>query len=73
MYPPLDDGNPDGFTLSPRFADALLQAMQPDAGVHHHALELVLPHKDAALRIVRIIACMDADALEPLDPETLPA
>ena len=38
--------------------------MQPDAGVHHHALQPVLAHQDAALGIVGIIAGMDADALK---------
>ena len=38
--------------------------MQPDAGVHHHALQSVLAHQDAALGIVGIVAGMDADALK---------
>ena len=38
--------------------------MEPDAGVHHHALQLVLAHQDAALGVVGIVAGMDADALE---------
>ena len=38
--------------------------MQPDTGIHHHALHLVLAHQDAALGIVGIVAGMDADALE---------
>ena len=38
--------------------------MQPDAGIHHHALHLVLAHQDAALGIIGVIAGMDADALE---------
>ena len=60
----LDYRDPYGFSLLLRLSDALYQAAQPDAGVHHHALQLVLPNEDAALRIVRIIACMNADALE---------
>ena len=42
--------------------------MQPDAGVHHHALLPVLAHQDAALGIVGIVAGMDADALETGNP-----
>ncbi len=49
------------FSASP---DAVHQTMQPDAGVHHHALHPVLAHQDAALGIVGIVAGMDADALE---------
>ena len=59
-----DDGNPDGFILLLRLIDFLHQPMKPDAGVHHHALQLVLAHQDAALGIVGIVAGMDADALE---------
>ena len=59
-----DDGNPDGFILLLRLIDFLHQPMKPDAGVHHHALQLVFAHQDAALGIVGIVACMDADALK---------
>ena len=38
--------------------------MEPDAGVHNHAFHTVLTHQDAALRIIGIIAGMDADALK---------
>ena len=59
-----DDGNPDGFILLLRLIDFLHQPMQPDAGIHYHALQLVLAHQDAALGIVGVVAGMDADALE---------
>ena len=62
--PSLDDGNPDTFPLILRCLDAIHQTMEPDAGVHHHTLYLVLAHQDAALGIVGIVAGMDADALE---------
>ena len=58
------DGNPDTFVSVAGRYHGVDESLQPDAGIHHHALELVLPHEDAALRVVRIIACMDADALE---------
>ena len=38
--------------------------MEPDAGVHNHAFYTVLTHQDAALRIIGIIAGMNADALK---------
>ncbi len=59
-----DDGNPDAFSLILSRLDAFLQSGEPDAGVHHHALHLVLAHQDAALGIVGIVAGMDTDALE---------
>ena len=62
--PSLDDGNPDTFPLILRCLDAVHQTMEPDAGVHHHTLYLVLAHQDAALGIVGIVAGMDADTLE---------
>ena len=58
------DGNPDTFVSVASHYHGVDEPLQPDARVHHHALKLVLPHEDAALRVVRIIACMDADALE---------
>ena len=64
MFLCLEDGNPDGFILFSRFADAFHQSMQPDAGIYHHTLHLVLTHQDAALGIVGVVAGMDADALE---------
>ena len=60
----LDDGNPDTFPLILSRLDALHQTMEPDTGVHHHTLQLILTHQDAALGIVGIVAGMDADALE---------
>ena len=60
----LEDGNPDGFILFSRFADAFHQSMQPDAGIHHHALHLVLAHQDAALGVFSLVAGMNTDALE---------
>ena len=62
--PKSDDGNPDAFSLILSRLDAFLQSGEPDAGVHHHALYLVLAHQDAALGIVGIVAGMDADTLE---------
>ena len=66
VYPAiyLDDGNPDGFLLLLRLHHQLHQPMKPDAGVHHHTLQLVLAHQDAALGIFGIVAGMDTDALE---------
>ena len=64
MFLCLEDGNPDGFILFSRFADAFHQSMQPDAGIYHHTLHLVLTHQDAALGIIGVVAGMDADALE---------
>mgnify|MGYP007123730732 CR=1 FL=1 len=64
MFLCLEDSNPDGFILFSRFADAFHQAMQPDTGIHHHTLHLVLAHQDAALGIIGVVAGMDADALE---------
>ena len=64
MTPYLLDGYPDTFVSVASRYHGVDESLQPDAGVHHHALELVLPHEDAALRVVSIIACMDADALE---------
>ena len=58
------DGNPDAFTSVASRFHGVDESMQPEARVYHHALELVLPNEDTALRVVRIIACMDADALE---------
>ena len=60
----LDDGNPDTFPLILSRLDALHQTMEPDTGVHHHTLQLILTHQDAALGIVGIVAGMDTDALE---------
>ena len=62
--PSLDDGNPDTFSLILRRLNTVHQTMEPDAGVHHHTLHLVLAHQDAALGIIGIVAGMNADALE---------
>ena len=62
--PSLDDSNPDTFPLILRCHDAIHQTMEPDTGVHHHTLQLILTHQDAALGIVGIVAGMDTDALE---------
>ena len=62
--PSSDDGNPDTFPLILRCHDAIHQTMEPDTGVHHHALYPVLAHQNAALGIIGIVAGMDADALE---------
>ena len=62
--PSSDDGNPDTFPLILRRLDAVHQPMEPDAGVHHHTLHLVLAHQDAALGIIGIVAGMNSDALE---------
>ena len=64
MTPYLLDGYPDTFTSVASRCHSVDEPLQPDAGIHHHALKLVLPHEDAALRVIRIIACMNADALE---------
>ena len=64
MTPYLLDGYPDTFVSVASRYHGVDEPLQPDTGVHHHALELVLPNEDAALRVVRIISCMDADALE---------
>ena len=60
----LDYRNPDTFVSVASRCHGVDESMQPDAGVHHHALKLVHPNEDTTLRVVRIIACMDADALE---------
>ena len=44
--------------------------MEPDTGVHHHALQFVFTHQDAALGIIGIVTGMDADALETGPPCT---
>ena len=62
--PSLDDGKPDTFPLILRRLNAIHQTMEPDAGVHHHTLYLVLAHQNAALGIVGIVAGMNSDALE---------
>ena len=62
--PSSDDGNPDTFPLILRCHDAIHQTMEPDTGVHHHALYPVLAHQNAALGIIGIVAGMDADAFE---------
>ena len=64
LNPHLDDRDPDTFASVASLCHGVDESLQPDAGVHHHAHELVLPHEDAALRIIRIIAGMDVDALE---------
>ena len=64
VNPKSDDGNPDTFPLILSRLDAFHQSGEPDAGVHHHALHLVLAHQDAALGIVGIVAGMDTDTLE---------
>ena len=65
IFPPhLDDRNPDTFVSVASRYHGVDEPLQPDAGVEHHALELVHPNEDAALRVVRIIAGMDADALK---------
>ena len=43
------DGNPDTFVSVASHYHGVDEPLQPDAGVHHHAHELVLPNKDAAL------------------------
>lgn len=50
------DGNPDTFVSVASRYHGVDESLQPDAGVHHHALELVLPNEDAALRVVRMTA-----------------
>ena len=58
------DGNPDAFaSVASRF-HGVDESMQPEARVYHHALELVLPNENAALRVVRIIACLDMSLQE---------
>lgn len=37
----LDDGNPDALASLSRRRDGIDEAMQPDAGVYHHASEFV--------------------------------
>ena len=59
-----DDGNPDTFSLILRRLNTVHQPMEPDAGVHHHTLYLVLAHQDAALGIIGIVAGMNSDALK---------
>ena len=60
----LEDGNPDTLLPILRRLNAIHQAMEPDTGVHHHALYPILAHQNAALGIFGFVAGMDADALE---------
>ena len=59
-----DDGNPDALASVSRRRDGIDEAIQPDAGVYHHASEFVFARQDAALRIIGVVAGMDADALK---------
>ena len=48
------DGNPDIFVSVASRYHGGDESLQPDARVHNHALKLVLPNEDTALRVVRI-------------------
>ena len=58
------DGDPDGFATVFGLYDFLLEAVEPDVGVEHHALLQVLTHEDAAFGVVAGVASVDADAAE---------
>ena len=60
----LPNGDPHGFAFIFGFYDFVLEALEPDVGVEHHALLQVLTHEDAAFGVVRGVASMDADAAE---------
>lgn len=59
-----NDGDPDALASVSRRRDGIDEAMQPDAGVYHHASEFVFARQDAALRIIGVVTGMDADALK---------
>ena len=63
------DGTPDGFDSGLGGAEFVLEALEPDVGVEHHALLQVLTHEDAAFGVVRGVASMDADAAEVRNTE----
>ena len=50
------DGNPDTFVSVASRYHGVDESLQPDAGVHHHTVEHVLPNEDAALPVVRMTA-----------------
>ena len=58
------DGDPDGFAFVFGGDDFVLEAVEPDVGVEHHALLQVLTHEDAAFGVVAGVASVDADAAE---------
>ena len=58
------DGDPDGFAFVFGGDDFVLEALEPDVGVEHHALLQVLTHEDAAFGVVAGVASVDADAAE---------
>ena len=60
----LQNRSPNALIPVSRSGNSIDEAVEPDAGVHNHALYTVLTHQDAALRIIGIIAGMDADALK---------
>ena len=60
----LFDGDPDGFAFVLGGDDFVLEAVEPDVGVEHHALLQVLAYEDATFGVVRGVASVDADAAE---------
>ena len=60
----LFDGDPDGFALGFGGDDFVLEAVEPDVGVEHHALLQILAYKDATFGVVAGVASVDADAAE---------
>ena len=58
------DGNPDGLAFVFGGDDFVLEALEPDVGVEHHAFLQVLAHEDTAFGVVAGVASVDADAAE---------
>ena len=58
------DGDPNGFAFIFGFYDFVLEALEPDVGVEHHALLQVLAYEDATFGVVAGVASVDADAAE---------
>ena len=57
-------GDPDALFVLLSLGDEVDELAQPLLRVHHHAHHFVFAHQDAALRVVRIVASMDAYALK---------
>ncbi len=52
----LPNANQNALIPVSRSGNGIDEAVEPDAGVHNHALHTVFTHQDAALRIIGIIA-----------------
>ena len=54
---------PDGFAAGFGFGDALYEAAEPKVRVEYLPFDAVVADEDAALGVLRRVACVDADAL----------